>query len=171
MKKINVIITIILLVFSSCYTVKTMNRQVVKGYNTYPKDFTQTVSNLLPVKEVVVRTIDTIYKEGEVVNDTTYITADCDTVKANKEGKKIVYVPGKLRIDSFYVTIKDSMTIKDTRELTVLTNKYNDANITIAKRDNTIVIMTWTLGILGALIVGWLLIGKFNIFGKIKNLF
>lgn len=157
MKKIVYSIIILVIFFSSCYSVKRMNNQVVKGYNTYPVEFTQTVSNLLPVKETTIRTVDTIYKPGNTIFDTAYIKADCDTVKINKDGKKIVYIPGKLRVDTVYINTKDSVIVKDTRELTAVTNKLNAANVQISKKDTTINIMKWSLISLGGLIILFLI--------------
>lgn len=173
MKNVNITLLFLLVLFSSCYTVKTMNRQVTKGYVTYPVEFKDLVIKLVPVetKDSVNTTIE--YIPGDTITKTIYTKADCDTIKPDASGKKIVYLEGKYRIvhDTIYKDRTHYKTVKDTREIDVLTSKYNNANIIIAKRENTINILKWTLISLGALIAGYILIFKVSIFSKIKNLF
>jgi len=165
MKKSNLVILLVsVILFSSCYSVKKMNTQVVKGYLTYPEEFIQTVSELLPVKETTIRSVDTIYKEGLLRIDSVFLTADCDTIKPNSEGKKIVYLPGttKTRVDSFFVHTRDSIVVKDNKETIAITNKFNNQSKELAAEKNTNKILGWTLAGILFLIIVYLVIKKFT---------
>lgn len=162
MKKHHLILLGILLIFSSCYTVNKMNRQVTKGYIEYPIEFTETVTKLLPVKESDSVNTKIEYIKGDEIIDTIFIKADCDTVLPNKDGKKIVYLQGKniLRVDTFQKEIVNIKTVEDTRKITILNNEKSKLSEELAKKKNTIKIMSWVLSVLGIIIFGYLIIKK-----------
>jgi len=148
-------ILIILILFNSCYTVKKMNKQVVKGYTTYPVEFTQTVSNLLPVKEKDSTSISVKYIPGDTIKITKLIKADCDSIKPDSNGKRIVYLKGEDNYihDTITNTITNIKVIEDTKKIITLTNQLNASNIQVSKKDTTINIMKWSLISLAGLFI------------------
>lgn len=104
-------ILIIILIFTSCGTVK----QFSKFHKKHPQQSADSCAKWYPIQTDSVKTIIK-YKEGESViipGETQYVSINCDSIVAEEVNKKsnipshAIYIPveGKLRVDTFYRTI------------------------------------------------------------------
>lgn len=150
---------LILFCFSSCYTTNKMNKQVTKGYVTYPIEFTETVIKLLPVKEKdSISTIVEIIK-GDTITDTSYVYVDCDTVVITKENDRVVKIPSVTKVIKDTIKTKEIQikTIEDTRKITVLNKEKEELLISNTSKSSKIKYLTILSSLLLSIIILYLL--------------
>lgn len=83
-------IVIILILFSSCYTIKTAQKQVIKAHLNYPETTSGFCAETFPVKENVVE--KTKFIKGETIVKKDTVTVDCDSVVNDKNTSNKVLI-------------------------------------------------------------------------------
>ena len=127
MKKL--ILLIIVIFFSSCYSLKKAQKQVAKAHYRFPIATSNFCSETFPVKENIVE--KTIFKKGTTIVKTDTISVDCDSVVEDKTSpnKVLIRLQKHTRTDTIF---KEKIIVKEN------TAKIKHLELQIQSRDRTI---------------------------------
>jgi len=129
-------ILIILIVFTSCYTAKQAQRDIIKADLNHPIVTSGFCAEKFPVKESVKETIK--FLKGETIVKTNTVTVDCDSIVSNEkiDNKVSVKYNTIYRTDTVF---KEKIVFQENiAKVSNLELKVKEKDKSIAEKDNKI---------------------------------
>lgn len=140
-------ISIIIIFFISCYSVRKAQKQVIKAHLTFPIVTSNFCAETYTIKEKTVE--KTKFIKGETIVKTDTITVDCDSIVADKKtnNKVIVKYRNVYKTDTI---VKEKTIVKEnTAKIKNLQLQIKAKDKTINKKNKLISIMKYLLIVAG----------------------
>ena len=135
---------LIIIIFSSCYSAKKAQKEVIKAHLTFPKVTSNFCAETFPVKESVIEKIKFI--KGKEIIKTDTITVNCDEVVRDSKIDNKVLVRYKTIYQTDTIVKEKTKTIENTAKIKSLQLKIVEKETEIAEKQKTIDLLKYLLG-------------------------